>query len=52
MEGGTLPLYYVVVIRKFIDFMSLFRHSLWFSFSVKQFLFPAFGIGNIQLRDR
>ena len=26
-----------MVIRKFIDFMSLFRHSVWFSISVKQF---------------
>ena len=34
VEGGTVSHYYIVVIRKFIDFMSLFRHSVWFSFSV------------------
>ena len=39
VEGGTVSHYYIVVIRKFIDFMSLFRHSVWFSFSVKQFPF-------------
>ena len=31
-------------------FMSLFRHSVWFSFSVKQFPSAEFGICNIQLR--
>ena len=36
VEGGTVSHYYILVIRKFIDFMSLFRHSVWFSFSVKQ----------------
>ena len=30
--------------------MSLFRHSVWFSFSVKQFPSAEFGICNIQLR--
>ena len=39
VEGGTVSHYYIVVIRKFIDFMSLFGHSVWFSFSVKQFPF-------------
>ena len=39
VEGGTVSHYYILVIRKFIDFMSLFRHSVWFSFSVKQFSF-------------
>ena len=39
VEGGTVSHYYIVVIRKFIDFMSPFRHSVWFSFSVKQFPF-------------
>ena len=47
VEGGTVSHYYVLVIRKFIDFMSLFRHSVWFSFSVKQFPFVEFGICNI-----
>ena len=40
VEGGTVSHYYILVIRKFTDFMSLFRHSLWFYFSVKQFPFP------------
>ena len=39
VEGGTVSHYYILVIRKFIDFMSLFRHSVWFSFPVKQFPF-------------
>ena len=49
VEGGsreTVSQYYILVIRKFIDFMSLFRHSVWFSFSVKQFSFAEFGISN------
>ena len=36
VEGGTVSHYYILVIGKFIDFMPLFRHSVWFSFSVKQ----------------
>ena len=39
VEGGTVSHYYILVIRIFIDFMSLFRHNVWFSFSVKQFPF-------------
>ena len=46
VEGGTVSHYYIWVIRKFIDFMSLFRHSVWFSFSVKQFTFAEFGMFN------
>ena len=30
VEGGTVSHYYILVIRKFIDFMSLFRHRVWF----------------------
>ena len=37
VDGGSVSHYYILVIRKFIDFMSLFRHSMWFSLSVKQF---------------
>ena len=37
VEGGTVSHYYILVIREFIDFMLLFRHSVWFSFSVKQY---------------
>ena len=47
VEGGTVSHYYILVIRKFIDFMSLFRHSVWFSFSVEQFPSTEFGICNI-----
>ena len=50
VEGGTVSHYYILIIRKFIDFMSLFRHSVWFSFSVEQFPSAEFGICNIQLR--
>ena len=39
VEGGTVSHYYILVIRKCIDFTSLFRHSVWFSLSVKQFPF-------------
>ena len=49
VEGGTVSHYYILVIRKFFDFMSLFRHSVWFPFSVKQFPSAGFGICNIQL---
>ena len=47
VEGGTVSHHDILVIRKFIDFMSLFRHSVWFSFSVKQFPFAESGICNI-----
>ena len=47
IEGGTVSHYYILIIRKFIDFMSLFRHSVWFSFSVEQFPSAEFGICNI-----
>ena len=50
VEGGTVFHYYILVIRKFIDFMSLFRHRVWFSFSVEQFPSAEFGICNILLR--
>ena len=29
IEGGTVSHYYILVIREFVDFMSLFRHSVW-----------------------
>ena len=47
--NGSRPVshYYILVIHKFIDLMSLFRHSVWFSFSVKQFPSAGFGIYNI-----
>ena len=34
VQGGTVSHYYILVLRIFIDFMSLFRHSVWLSFSV------------------
>ena len=37
---------YILVIRKFIDCLSLFRHGVWFSFSVKQFPSAEFGTRN------
>ena len=46
IEGGTVSHDCILVIRKFIDFMSLFRHSVWFSFSVKEFPSAEFGICN------
>ena len=47
VEGRTVSHYYILVIREFVDFMSLFRHSVWFSFSVKQFPSAEFGICNL-----
>ena len=44
VQGGTVSHHHILVIRKFIDFMSLFRHSMRFSFSVKQFPSAEFGI--------
>ena len=35
-EGRTVSRCYILVIPKFMDFMSLFRHNVWISFSVKQ----------------
>ena len=32
MNYRTVGHYYILVIRKFIDFMSLFRHIVWSSF--------------------
>ena len=49
VEGGSVSHHYILVIRAFVDFMSLFRHRVWFSFSVKQFPSAEFGICNIWL---
>ena len=43
VEGGTVSHYHILVVRKFIDCLSLFRHSVWFSFPVKQFPSAEFG---------
>ena len=37
VEGGTVSHYYILVIRKFIDFMSLFRHVCGFLFLLNNF---------------
>ena len=36
VEGGTVSHYFILVIPKYIDSMSFFRHSMCFSFSFKQ----------------
>ena len=46
-KGGVVSHSYSLVIRNFIDFMSLFRHSVRFAFSFKQFSSTEFGICNI-----
>ena len=46
-KGGIVSHYYSLVVRNFIDFMSLFRHSVRFAFSFKQFSSTEFGICNI-----
>ena len=38
VEGGTVSHFYILIIRKFIDFMSLFRHSIWLALSFFQSL--------------
>ena len=48
-SGETVSHYYILVIRRFIDFMSLFTHRVSFSFSVKQFPSAEFGICNIYI---
>ena len=35
--GLFLTIYLFLVTRKFIDFMLLFRHSLWFAFYLNDF---------------
>ena len=50
VEGGTVSHHYILVIRKFIDFMSLFRHGVSFAVSCKQFSFAEFRMCNIWLR--
>ena len=45
-HDGTVSHYCIFVVRKFFDFMSLFRHSVSFSVSVKEFSPAEFGICN------
>ena len=48
VEGETVSHYFILVIRKFFDFMSLFiSQSVWFSFSFKQLSSSEFKICNI-----
>ena len=49
VQSGTVSHYYILGIREFIDFISLFRHIMWVSFSVKQFPSAEFGKCNIKL---
>ena len=49
VEGGTVSHYHLLVIRKFINFMSLFRHSVWFALSFNQLSLAEFRICNIWL---
>ena len=49
VEDGTVSHYDILVIRKFIDFMSRFRHSVWFALSYKQFFFAGFRMYSIWL---
>ena len=49
VESRTVSHYYFLVAGKFIDFMSLFRHSVWFNLSFKQFSFAEFRMCNIWL---
>ena len=36
-RAGLFFHYYILVVRKFIDVMSLFKHSVLFAFSCKHF---------------
>ena len=47
-QGGTVS--HILVIRKFFGFISLFRHIVWFSFSVKRSPSAESRLCNIQLR--
>ena len=49
VEGGTVSQYHLLVILKFINFMSLFRHSVWFALSLNQLSLAEFRINNIWL---
>ena len=47
VQGGTGPHCDILVIRKFVDFMSLFKQRVCFSFSVEHFPSSLFGICNM-----
>ena len=47
VEGGTISPYFILIIRKFFNLMSLFIHSMWFSFPFEQFFSAEFEICNI-----
>ena len=42
VDGGTVSQYYILVIRKFIDLVSLFRQSVWLSFLLNNFPLQSF----------
>ena len=49
VEGWTVSHHYILVIGKFIVFMSLFRHSVRYALSCIQFSFAEFRMCNIWL---
>ena len=49
-KGGIVSHYYSLVIRNFIDFMSLFRHSVRFAFSCKQFFSTDWNMQHIYIK--
>ena len=53
VEGRGVSHYYILVICQFIDFMSFFRHSVWFTnCPFKQFSSAVFGICNMRIADK
>ena len=49
VECGTVSHYHLLVTRQFINFMSLFRHSVWFALSLNQLSLAEFRICNLGL---
>ena len=52
VEGRAVSRYYILFICQFIDFMSFFRHSVWFTFPFKQFSSAEFAICNVHIADK
>ena len=49
VEGRTVTHYFILVIRKWIDSMSLFRHTVWFSFSSNNFALRSLNVQHLAL---
>ena len=49
VEGRTVTHYFILVIRKWIDSMSLFRHTVWFSFSSNNFALRSLSVQHLAL---